>query len=60
MQDTLALAQAAPGFNFGALELFVLAQTGALFYWGGSVRQMLKDHDRRIEVLEKQNAGVAS
>jgi hypothetical protein len=32
--------------------LAIIVQTGALFYWGGSVRQMLKDHERRISKLE--------
>jgi hypothetical protein len=31
----------------------ILVQTGALFYWGGGVRQILKDHERRIGGLEK-------
>jgi len=31
----------------------LLAQTGALFYWGGQVRQMLRDHERRISNLEE-------
>jgi hypothetical protein len=30
----------------------VLAQTAALFYWGGGVRQMLRDHERRLASLE--------
>ncbi len=35
-----------------AVGSLILAQTGALFYWGGGVRQMLRDHERRISHLE--------
>lgn len=28
--------------------LLLLIQTGGLFYWGGGIRQILKDHERRI------------
>jgi hypothetical protein len=35
-----------------ALLLALLAHTGALFYWGGGVRQMLRDHERRLGKLE--------
>jgi len=35
-----------------ALIVTLLVQTGALFYWGGGVRQMLRDHERRITKLE--------
>ena len=31
----------------------LVCQTGALFYWGGEVRQMLRDHDRRLTSLEE-------
>lgn len=31
----------------------LLTHTGALFYWGGSVRQLLRDHERRITRLEE-------
>jgi hypothetical protein len=31
----------------------LIVHTGALFYWGGAVRQMLRDHDRRITNLEE-------
>lgn len=30
----------------------LLAQTGALFFWGGRITQMLKEHERRITTLE--------
>jgi hypothetical protein len=30
----------------------LVVQTGALFYWAGTVRQMLRDHERRITLLE--------
>jgi hypothetical protein len=32
----------------------LVAQTGALFYWGGSVRQMLRDHERRLNQLDRR------
>ena len=35
------------------LALAVLMQTAALFYWGGAVRQMLRDHERRLTHLEE-------
>lgn len=31
-----------------ALIFALLLQTGAMFYWGGGVRQMLRELDRRI------------
>ncbi len=36
-----------------ALGVTLILNTGALFYWGGSVRQMLRDHERRITRLEE-------
>ena len=36
------------------LVVALIIHTGALFYWGGSVRQMLSDHDRRIMDLERR------
>lgn len=36
----------------------LLVHTGALFYWGGGVRQILRDHERRISKTEQQLAGV--
>lgn len=37
---------------FFALIVTLTLHTGALFYWGGGIRQMLKDHDGRIRRLE--------
>jgi hypothetical protein len=34
--------------------LGLLAQTGALFYWGGGVRQLLRDHERRLNALDRR------
>ena len=36
-----------------AIVLGLVVQTGALSYWAGQVRQILKDHERRIESLEE-------
>ena len=36
-----------------ALGVTLVVHTSALFYWGGSVRQMLRDHERRIGRLEE-------
>lgn len=36
-----------------AVIVTVLSQTAALFYWGGGIRQMLRDHERRIARLEE-------
>lgn len=47
MTLTINAAVAIAGFL-----IILLAQTGAMFYWGGSVRQMLRDHERRITKLE--------
>lgn len=44
-------AEVVVGLAVGVATL--LAHTGALFYWGGSVRQLLRDHDRRITRLEE-------
>lgn len=30
-----------------------LLHTSALFYWGGRVTQMLRDHERRISRMER-------
>lgn len=42
--------------TFSALEIggivALVAQTGALFYWGGALRQTVRDHERRIGVVE--------
>ena len=35
-----------------ALIVSLLVHTGALFYWGGSIKQMLRDHERRLNKLE--------
>jgi len=40
--------------GIAALILTLLVHTGALFYWGGTVKQMLRDHDKRIENLERR------
>jgi len=32
----------------------LVAQTGAFFYWGGQVRQMLREHERRISDSERR------
>jgi hypothetical protein len=34
----------------------ILVHTGALFYWGGAVKQMLRDHERRLGKLEYREA----
>lgn len=34
------------------LLLGMMIQTAALFFWGGQVHQMLRDHDRRLTRLE--------
>lgn len=39
--------------GLAALIVTLLAHTAALFYWGGGVRQILRDHERRIVVVEK-------
>jgi hypothetical protein len=39
------------------IVLAILAQTAGLFYWAGQVRQMLKDHSRRIGELEELHRG---
>lgn len=41
----------------GALALTLFIHTSALFYWGGSIRQMLRDHERRLSNLE-EGSGV--
>lgn len=38
--------------GLAALVLSLIVNTGALFYWGGSMRQIVKDHDRRLSRLE--------
>ncbi len=38
--------------GLAAIIVTLVVHTGALFYWGGSVRQMLRDHERRIGNLE--------
>lgn len=37
-----------------ALFVALVVHTGALFYWGGSVRQMLREHERRLGLLEQR------
>lgn len=43
--------------GLGALVLTLFVHTGALFYWGGAVRQMLRDHERRLSALEDHERG---
>ena len=31
-----------------AVSVALLTQAGAMLYWGGQVRQMLRDHERRL------------
>lgn len=35
------------------LGITLVVNTSALFYWGGAVKQMLRDHDVRIKRLER-------
>ncbi|HEY6177380.1 MAG TPA: hypothetical protein VIX73_23145 [Kofleriaceae bacterium] len=35
-----------------AAVVTLVVNTGALFYWGGGVRQILREHERRITKLE--------
>jgi hypothetical protein len=38
------------------LVVFVVgltAQTGMLFYWGGSITRAVKEHERRLNVIER-------
>lgn len=41
-------------FQLVAVIVTLVLHTGALFYWGGGIRQMLKEHDRRIEKAEQR------
>jgi hypothetical protein len=41
-----------PDIVTAAALVAVIGQTGALFYWGGALHQMLKDHERRLSRLE--------
>lgn len=40
------------GIAMAALVVTLVLHTSALFYWGGRVSQMLRDHDRRLTTLE--------
>ena len=35
-----------------ALIMTLVINTAALFFWGGKTAQMLRDHDRRLQMLE--------
>jgi hypothetical protein len=35
------------------IMIAILAQAIAASYWGGQLRQILRDHERRIEKLEE-------
>ncbi len=39
--------------TLGLIALAILAQTAGLFFWGGKVQQILKDHERRLRDQEK-------
>lgn len=41
-----------------ALVIALLLNSGGMFYWGGAVRTMLREQDRRILNLEKK-VGIA-
>ncbi len=32
--------------------IMLVVQTGAMFYWGGTMSRAVKDHERRIDTLE--------
>ncbi len=32
----------------------ITAQTGMLFYWGGNISRAVKEHERRLNVVEKK------
>ena len=42
----------AAAVGLAALVVTLVVHTSALFYWGGRVSQMLRDHDRRLTTLE--------
>lgn len=37
-----------------SMVITLLLHTAALFYWGGAIRQMISDHERRITLLEEK------
>lgn len=37
-----------------ALVAALLIQTGALFYWGGTISRAVKEHDRRLDRHEER------
>lgn len=37
-----------------SVGLTLLVHTAALFYWGGAVRQIIREHERRIAALESR------
>jgi len=40
--------------GLGVFIAGIVAQTGMLFYWGGSITQICKDHERRLNKIEKR------
>jgi hypothetical protein len=43
------------GFLIALVSFIVMLvlQTGAMFYWGGTMSRAMRDHERRLEVLER-------
>ena len=39
---------------FVGFMVMLIAQTGAMFYWGGNIARAIKDHDRRLNKLEDE------
>ena len=43
------------GLLAGATALLaIVAQTGAMFYWGGKISAIVSQHEKRIENLEER------
>ena len=40
--------------EFWGLVVVLIVQTGALFFWGGSIHRAVKEHDRRLDRHEKR------
>lgn len=47
------------GFAFYTGLVAIIAQTGAMFYWGGKISAQLQEHERRIDRLERMDDSMS-
>ncbi len=44
-------------FSFLTYSFLLVVQTGAFFYWAGTISRAVKEHDRRLNRIENNKKG---